>query len=69
MVKFLDVNKQIIDAIFLLDGSEDEIREGLNDILEEKGKKVKKKTSDKKKKDIPDEPKRVIRKRLFKKNQ
>ena len=42
-VKFLDVNKDIINAIFLLEGSDEEIREGINGILEEKGQKLVKK--------------------------
>lgn len=67
MVKFLDVNKDIINAIFLLDGTDEEIREGVNNILEEKGKEVKKKTTKKKVAEpAPEEPKRRVRRKLFK---
>lgn len=67
MVKFLDVNKDIINAIFLLDGTDEEIREGVNNILEEKGKEVKKKTTKKKVVEpAPEEPKRRVRRKLFK---
>ncbi|MEI2419108.1 hypothetical protein V6O07_02455 [Arthrospira platensis SPKY2] len=75
-VKYLDVNKNIINAIFLLDGDEDKVREGLNDILEDKGKvtkAVKKATTKKEKEDITEEdikikaePTRRVRRSLFK---
>lgn len=42
MAKFLDVNKKIINAIFMI-GEDSDIDEGLNEILEENGKTKKKK--------------------------
>lgn len=75
-VKYLDVNKNIINAIFLLDGNEEEVREGLNEILEDKGKvtkAVKKaktaKVAETKVEEIVPvkaEPERRVRRKLFK---
>lgn len=69
--KFLDVNKNIIHAIFMIDGNEEEIDKQLDAILETEGKTVKKtKTKAQKAKDKIVEnaeatPGRRIKRKLF----
>lgn len=70
--KFLDVNKKIIYAIFLLDGNEEAIDRELDNLLEEKGTEVKKRKTkaEKEKEKIVAEakatPTRRVKRKLFK---